>query len=154
MLKQLLPGILSAPKKREVLSNLAKRERRAQQTKAETPMKFNFRRHQPPMELERIVHQLPIELNFPKVQWCKIPRPLPRIGETSGSTRKMHFILQRRGNKGKIQMVDLFHHNPDVYIRQLQVRMPIAAINSPAACSRSLPLDLGGVDDGDRPKNR
>ena len=36
------------------------------------------------------VHQLPIEFNFPKAQWCKIPHPLPCIGETSGSTRKMH----------------------------------------------------------------
>ena len=33
--------------------------------------------------------------------------------------------------KVKIQMVDLFHRKPDVYIRQLQVRKRISAINSP-----------------------
>ena len=56
------------------------------------PMEFNFLWHQPPMYLESFIHQLPI-FNFPKVQLCKIPHPLPRIGETSGSTSKMHFIL-------------------------------------------------------------
>ena len=35
-------------------------------------------------------------------------------------------------------MVDHFLRKPDVYIRQLQVRMPIYAINCPATCSRSL----------------
>ena len=40
--------------------------------------------------------------------------------------------------KVKIQMVDFFHRKPDVHIRQLQVRMRISAINSPAACSQSL----------------
>ena len=35
-------------------------------------------------------------------------------------------------------MVDLFLRKPDVYIRQLQVCMHISAINSPAACSRTL----------------
>ena len=56
--------------------------------------------------------------------------------------------------KLKIQMVDLFLRKPDVYIRQLQVHMRISAINSPAACTRSVPLDSGGADDGDRPNRR
>ena len=43
--------------------------------------------------IRKFLHQLPIEFNLPKAQWCEIPHPLPRIGETSGSTRKMHFIL-------------------------------------------------------------
>ena len=41
-------------------------------------------------------------------------------------------------------MFDLFLRKVDVYIRQLQVRMRISAINSPAACSRSL-LWIQGV---------
>ena len=51
------------------------------------PMEFNFLRHQPNMYLESFVHRLPIEFNFPKTQWCKIPHPFPCIGQTSGSTR-------------------------------------------------------------------
>ena len=83
--------------------------------------------------IRKFLHQLPIEFNFPKAQWCKIPHPLPRIGETSGSTSKMHFILSFRKDETqvKIQMFDIFHRKPDVYIRQLQVRMRISAINSP-----------------------
>ena len=44
----------------------------------------------------------------------------------------------------KIQMVDLFHGTPDVYIRQLQVRMRISGINSPAACFRGACSGLRG----------
>ena len=43
-------------------------------------MEFNFLRHQPPMQSERFVHQLPIEFTFPKAQWCKIPHLPTRIG--------------------------------------------------------------------------
>ena len=39
--------------------------------------------------------------------------------------------------KVKMQLVDLFHCKTDVYTKQLQVRMLISVINSPAACSRS-----------------
>ena len=44
------------------------------------PMEFNFLRHQPPMESESSVHQLLIEFNFPKAQWCIIPHLPTRIG--------------------------------------------------------------------------
>ena len=36
----------------------------------------------------------------------------------------------------------------------MQVHMRISGINSPAACTLSLPLDSGGADDGDHPNWR
>ena len=54
----------------------------------------------------------------------------------------------------KIQMVDLLHRKLDVYIRQLQVRMPIFAITPKLPSGLfAEPLDSGGVDDVDRPKS-
>ena len=93
-------------------------------------MEFNFLRHQPPMLLERFVHQLPIEFNFSKAQWCKIPHPLALV---KLRVRHVKCILSFREDKTKvkIQMLDLFLRKADVYIRQLQVRMRISAINSP-----------------------
>ena len=54
----------------------------------------------------------------------------------------------------KIQMVELFRRKPGVYIRQLQVRMPISAINSLTSqwLFAEPPPDSGGVDDVDCPK--
>ena len=53
-------------------------------------------------------------------------------------------------------MVSLFLRKPDVYIRQMQVRMSISAINSPTpqGLVRRASSGLGGADDGDRPNRR
>ena len=66
--------------------------------------------------------------------------PIHSLALVKLCVRHVKCILSFREDKTrvKIQLVDLFHHKPDVYIRQLQVRMRIYAMNSPAACLRSL----------------
>ena len=75
------------------------------------------------------------------------------MGETSGSTHKMHLSFREDETRVKMQIVDLFHHKPDVYIRQLQVPMCISAIQLPSALFGEPPLDSGVVDNGDRPES-
>ena len=101
-------------------------------------MEFNFLGHQPPMLLESFLHQLPIEFKFPRPSGVKFP--IRSLALVKLRVRHVKCILSFREDetKVKIQMADLFLRKLDVYIRQLQVCMRISAINSPAACSRSL----------------
>ena len=49
-------------------------------------------------------------------------------------------------------MADLFHREPNVYTRLLQVRMCISTDNSPAAAFQKNLFAEPPLDDGDRPK--
>ena len=56
---------------------------------------------------------------------------------------KCIFSFREDETKVKIQLVDSFHGKPDVYTKQLQVRMLISVINSPTACSLNFVKSMG-----------